>query len=78
MTPAAARSRALDVADVGFGLAMAALDPAHPGDLLLEGIVPIGRLAGVRVAGHSLSRLGRAMFTSVGANWTVSSPLETS
>ena len=45
---------ALDVADVALGLPMAALDPAHPGDLLLQRIILVGRLAGVGVAGRRL------------------------
>ena len=50
---------ALDVADVALGLTMTAFDAAQPGDSLLERVITIGALAGVRVAGAAFSRLGR-------------------
>jgi hypothetical protein len=49
---------ALHVADEGFGLLMAALDAPHAGDEPLQGVIAVGSLAGVRVAGLALAWLG--------------------
>src|SRR4051794_33927371 len=49
--------RALDVADVALRVPTAALDPAEPGDLLLQGVELVGGLAGVSEAGEALARL---------------------
>ena len=48
---------ALHVADITLGLAMAALDPAHPGDQLLKRVELVGALAGMRVTGQAFSRI---------------------
>ena len=51
--------RAPHVPDEALGMAMSALEPADPGDLLLEGIKVVRALAGVGVASPPLTRLRR-------------------
>src|SRR5271157_1950388 len=57
---------ALHVADITFGLAMAALDPAHPGDQLLKRVELVGGLAGMRVTSLAFARDGRGDIDVVG------------
>ena len=37
--------------------------PAHPGDQLLQRVILVGGLAGVRVAGEPFARFGRVIST---------------
>ncbi len=47
------------MADERFSMAMTAFNPTHPGDLILERVIPVGRLARVGITGLTLARLCR-------------------
>ena len=52
------KSRALHVANESFCIPVSAFDPSKPRDLLLQTIIPVGRLACVCVARPAFTRLG--------------------